>query len=81
VDVRERVWLVCQHVPGSYEAMLNGQVIGADDTGGTFAADISDRLQHRNTIVFAVASPEPLGDVWIEIRTANMEDGTSHGPE
>ena len=68
-DAHERVWLVCQHIPGSYEATLNGQALGAGDAAGTFAVDVTELLLHRNTVVFAVASADPLGEVALEIRT------------
>jgi hypothetical protein len=68
LDAHERVWLICQNVPGPFEVYLNGQAIGGNREMGSFAADITDLLQTRNTILFAVTSSEPLGEVCIEIR-------------
>jgi hypothetical protein len=68
LDADEQVWLVCQNIPGPVEVYLNEQVIGGNRESGSFAADITDLLQARNTILFAVASPESLGEVSIEIR-------------
>jgi hypothetical protein len=71
LDAHERVWLVCQNVPGPFAVSLNEQVVAENSDIGSFAADITDLLQARNTILFAVASTEPLGEVCIEIRETN----------
>ncbi len=64
----ERVWLVCERVPGSAGVSVNGKTVGTLPTDGAFAADITDVLRPRNVVVFEVASGEPLGDVAVEIR-------------
>jgi hypothetical protein len=64
----ERVWLVCQNMPGSTEVILNGRVIGERGEEGGFEVEITDLLQHRNQVVFSSASNNPLGEVSIEIR-------------
>jgi hypothetical protein len=64
----ERVWLVCASVPGPAEASVNGQPAGSAPESGPFAADITDLLRPRNTVVFTVASTEALGEVTLEIR-------------
>jgi hypothetical protein len=68
LDANERLWLVCENVPGPAEIRVNGTVIGSPDAGGPFAADITHLLQPRNEVVFAVASAEPLGAVALEVR-------------
>jgi hypothetical protein len=69
LDAYEQVWLVCLCVPGYFEVSLNGQALGGKHESGSFAADISDLLQARNTVCFVVTSSEPLGEVSIEIRS------------
>src|SRR5262245_21883433 len=66
----ERVWVVCESVPGAAEVFVNDRPVGALAAAGPFAADVTDVLLPRNTLVFAVASAEPLGGVAIEIRAA-----------
>jgi hypothetical protein len=68
----ERVWLVCARVPGAHTVSLNGQLLGALDAEGPFAADITDSLRARNEITFAVSGSEPLGPVALEIRSAAL---------
>jgi hypothetical protein len=68
LEVHERVWLVCQNVPGSTEVILNGWVIGERREEGGFEVEITNLLQHRNQIVFSSTSNNPLGEVSIEIR-------------
>ena len=68
LDTAERVWLVCDHVPDTVTVHLNGTAVGALDTPGPFAADITSLLLPRNEVVFAVASESPLGAVALEIR-------------
>ena len=69
LDPGERLWLVCAHVPGPAEVSVNGMVIGSVPLAGPFAIDITDHLQPRNAVVFAVSSAEPLGEVILEVRT------------
>jgi hypothetical protein len=70
LDARERVWLVCESVPGPVEVSVNGQPVGTLAAAGPFAADITEQLRERNAVLFAVASDRPLGEVRIEIRAA-----------
>lgn len=65
----ERVWLVCARVPGEAAVLLNGNPLPAAPAG-PFAADVTDWLRPRNTVVFDVASGEPLGEVILEVREA-----------
>ena len=66
----ERVWVVCESVPGPAEVTVNGRPAGATTAAGPFAADITDLLSPRSTLAFAVTSGGPLGAVAIEIRAA-----------
>ncbi|AWM41083.1 hypothetical protein [Gemmata obscuriglobus] len=68
LDPNERVWLVCEHVPGSGEVTVNGVLVGTLATAGSFAADITARLAPRNEVALVVASEAPLGAVALEIR-------------
>jgi hypothetical protein len=68
LDPGERVWLVCQNMPGSTEVILNGKPIGANREKGIFQIDITDHLQTRNQVIFSVGSKEPLGEVYLEMR-------------
>jgi hypothetical protein len=68
LEAHERVWLVCQSVPGPSEISLNGNVIGETHEKGPFAVEITNHLQPRNRIQFSVTSADPLGEVSIEIR-------------
>jgi hypothetical protein len=65
----ERVWLVCDSLPGAAEVTVNGVVVGLP-AAGAFAADITDHLRPRNVVVFAVAGGDPLGGIALEIRRA-----------
>lgn len=67
-DPCERVWLVCGHVPGPAEVLVNGQPLGRLETPGPFAADVTELLLPRNHVAFVVASAAPLGPVSLEIR-------------
>jgi len=68
LDPGERLWLVCEYVPGPAEVTVNGQAVGRLAEAGPFAADITDLLLVRNALVFAVASDGPLGPVAVEVR-------------
>ncbi|MGL6097842.1 MAG: hypothetical protein ACRC7O_18830 [Fimbriiglobus sp.] len=69
LDPGERAWLVCDAVPGSTVVSVNGDAIGTGD-GGAFAADVTDRLNPRNDVVFATPAGAELGEVALEIRAA-----------
>jgi len=68
LETHERVWLVCQNLPGPSRIDLNGKDIGGNLEKGPFSVDITDSLQHRNRILVSLAGQEPLGEVWLEIR-------------
>jgi hypothetical protein len=68
LDAGERLWLVCEHIPGPAEVFVNGTLLGAPGAAGPFAADLTPLLQPRNEVVFAVASGELLGAVSLEVR-------------
>ena len=68
LDAGERVWLVCSALPGAAIAFVNGQIIGETTDSGPFAADITEVLQVRNEVRFAVASDAAIGEVSVEIR-------------
>jgi hypothetical protein len=68
LDANERLWLVCEHLPGPAEIRVNGTAVGTPDAPGPFAADITSLLQPRNEVVLAVASNGPLGPVALEVR-------------
>lgn len=70
LDADERLWLVCDHVPGAAEVLVNATVVGTPDTAGPFAADVTSLLQPRNEVVFAVTADGPLGPVALEVRRA-----------
>ena len=76
LDAAERVWLVCDHVPGPATVSLNATAVGILDAAGPFAADITSLLLPRNEVVFAIASESPLGAVALEIRSASSARGT-----
>jgi hypothetical protein len=67
-DPRERVWLVCSHLPSSAEVRLNGELIDRVAQDGPFAADLTARLRERNTISFTLPGGESPGDSILEIR-------------
>jgi hypothetical protein len=68
LDANEKVWLVCERIPGAAEIRVNGATVGAADAPGAFAADITPLLQSRNEVVFVVTSKLPLGASALEIR-------------
>jgi hypothetical protein len=68
LDPGERVWLVCESIPGPAEVAVNGTIVGTTEAPGAFAIEITGRLRPRNKLVVAVASGEPLGAVALEIR-------------
>jgi hypothetical protein len=70
LDANERLWLVCAHVPSAAEVRVNGTPVGALEAPSPFAADITDFLQQRNEVVFAVAAEGRLGVVVLEVRAS-----------
>ena len=70
LDTYERLWLVCEHVPGPAEVRVNGTTVGKSDTAGPFTADITSVLLPRNEVRFVVASGAALGNVALEVRSA-----------
>ena len=69
-DAGERVWLVCDRVPGNGVASVNGIEIGDAVAGSAFAGDATDPLQPRTRVRFellAVGDAE-LGEVGLEFR-------------
>lgn len=70
LDANERLWLVCECVPGKAEVHVNGAVVGTVDSAGPFAADMTPLLQQRNEAAFVVDSDAPLGLVVLEVRLA-----------
>jgi hypothetical protein len=75
LDPHERVWLVCDAVPGPGEVSVNGQPVGTATAAGPFAADITPLLAPRNELVIATASADELGPVGLEIRIADSGPG------
>src|SRR5262245_58630167 len=47
-DPTERVWLVCECVPGAAEVFVNDRLAGVLGVAGPFAADVTDLLLPRN---------------------------------
>jgi hypothetical protein len=70
LDAAERLWLVCDHLPGPAEVLVNGTAVGGAESAGPLAADITHLLQPRNEVVFALASDFPLGAITLEVRSA-----------
>ncbi|MBX9624512.1 MAG: GNAT family N-acetyltransferase [Gemmataceae bacterium] len=60
LDPGERVWLVCESVPGPATVAVNGHLLGSAE------ADITDLLLPRNEVV--IDADGPLGEVRLEIR-------------
>jgi len=70
LDAGERVWVVCERVPGNGVASVNGIEIGDAVSGSAFAADATEPLLPRNRVRFelmAVGDAE-LGEVGLEFR-------------
>ena len=69
LDANERLWLVCERLPGAVEVQVNGVLVGTLANAGPFAADMTHLLHTRNRVVVVSAAVEPLGEVWLEVRT------------
>ena len=69
LDANERLWIVCAHLPPAARVLVNSQLVGMVSTAGPFAADITELLQPRNTVVLLVESADALGEVALEVRT------------
>lgn len=72
-DAAERVWLVCDHVPGPAQVEVNGTVIGELSGPASFAADVTDLLRQRNTVTFRIPTDPPIGEVSLEVRTLGVK--------
>jgi hypothetical protein len=70
LDSGDRVWLVCERIPGAADVTVNGELIGTTPTAGPFVADVTARLLARNVVIVSVISGEPLAGVALEIRTS-----------
>jgi len=68
LESNEELWLVCANVPGSATVTLNGGWIATSSVAGPFAQNISQYVQSRNKVQFLVESPDPLGEVTLEVR-------------
>lgn len=71
LDPAERLWLVCAHVPGAADVVLNGERIATLAAPGPLAVEITPFLRTRNEVAFEVASAGPLGAVALEVRAAS----------
>ncbi|MCE9563848.1 MAG: hypothetical protein K8U57_17535 [Planctomycetes bacterium] len=69
LDVGDQLWLVCSHIPGQADVLLNGDPIVVGVAAGAFAVEITKVVHPRNTVVFAVEAAESLGDVTLEVRS------------
>jgi hypothetical protein len=70
LDASERVWLVCDNLPGTAEVEVNGVAVGTREAG-VFAADVTDHLKPRNRVVLTVVGDDTLGEIRLEIRSGN----------
>jgi hypothetical protein len=70
LDAGERLWLVCDHLPCAAQVHVNGTAVGAPESAGPFAADITPLLRPRTEVAFALASDFPLGVISLEVRSA-----------
>jgi hypothetical protein len=68
-DPDQRVWVVCESIPGPAVVSVNGEPAGSADAGGPFAADVTHLLKPRNELVLDVASADPIGEVALELRS------------
>jgi hypothetical protein len=64
----ERVWLVCDSVPGPADVLVNGEPVGSVAEVGAFAVDITPLLKPRNEVVIDTASADTPAEVALEIR-------------
>lgn len=69
LDPDEQLWLVCSHLPGPTDVVLNGVVV-AHTPGGPFHLDITHNGRPRNVVGFSGTSGETLGEVTLEVRRA-----------
>ena len=70
LDENERLWLVCEHLPGAAEVVVNGTAVGSVAFPGPFAADITPLLRPRNEVAFTLASDSAPGAISLEVRSA-----------
>jgi hypothetical protein len=78
LESNERLWFVCEHVPGAGEVRVNGELVGATGSSGPFASDITTLLLPRNEVALTVASDAGLGAVVLEIRTSAPQSPLLH---
>lgn len=74
LDPGECVWLMCGSLPAGSDVRVNGDSVGATD-GEHFAADITHLLKPRNELVIHATTPDPLGEVALEIRPTTHQTG------
>ncbi|VTT96681.1 unnamed protein product [Gemmataceae bacterium] len=67
LDPDERVWLVCDDLPGPAEIRLNDEVVATILARGPFRLDITRNGGPRNTVGFSVTSNESVGEVTLEV--------------
>jgi hypothetical protein len=70
LDENERLWLLCESLPGPTEVVVNGTSVGRIEVPGPFAADITPLLRPRNEAVFTLASDSAPGAISLEVRSA-----------
>jgi hypothetical protein len=73
LDPDERLWLVCAHVPGPAQILLNQTLVEELPAAGPLAIDVTPHLRVRNTVTLVVDSDGPLGEVALEVRKAGGE--------
>ncbi|MBA4188291.1 MAG: hypothetical protein C0467_09825 [Planctomycetaceae bacterium] len=69
LDPGDQLWLICTQIPGPCQVILNEVVVVTVPEAGPFAHEITGDVHTRNMVTFVVASPEPLGEVTLEVRS------------
>ena len=72
LDDGERVWLVCDAVPGNGVVLVNGIRIGDAVAGSAFEADVTGVMRTRNCVRFESdgVGERELGEVGLEFRSS-----------